>query len=125
MGQLVTRTWFIYARDQQDNWLTDPIDSTIMKDDDCKYHMGKFKHKIFQFALGQEFQHCKKIYLYQGWRRVKCDLQDQACVITFSDTEAKEAWDTCKRSKLGKTFDQHFELAEQQSYMYIFKRKDK
>jgi len=124
MGQVISRTWFLYARDKQDNWLTDPIDSTLVKDDDCKYHMGKFKHKVFRFALGQELEHCSKIYLYQGWRRAKCELTDETCVVTFSDKEALEAWDTCKRSKLGNKFDQHFLEAEKSSYVYIFKRKN-
>lgn len=120
MGASLSRTWFIYGRDKQDKWFEDPIDSTLTKDDDCRYHMGRFKHKVFLFALQQGHQNCSKIYLYQGWRRVKADLTDDALIITFSDTEARDAWDTCRRSKKGNEFDLCFNTPDKYYYTYTF-----
>ena len=54
MGLFISRTWFIYARDDNDRWM-DPLASTVEKDDDIKHHMGRFKHYVFLLALDQFF----------------------------------------------------------------------
>ena len=126
MGGYLTTTWYTYARDKEDNWLSEPLDSTVAKSDNILHHMGKFKHKVFQLALGQNFSETPKIYLYQGTRRVKCHQTEDTMIITFSDTEAKKAWEHCRRSKLGLKVDEKYEAPEgKDTFVHIFKKKKK
>lgn len=122
MGTALSRTWFIYARDKEGNWCSEPIDSTITKDDDICYHMGRFKHKVFLYSLGQGLTDCSKIYLYQGWRKVKAELTEDALIVTFSDIHSKDAWDKCRRSKKGNEFDLCFSKPEKTYYTYTFNK---
>ena len=126
MGAYLTTTWYVYARGQDDNWLTDPIDSTVAKSDEIEYHMGKFKHKVFQLALDQQFTKTPKIYLYQGSRRVKCEKTSDSVIITFSDNSAKKAWNNCRRSKLGLKVDEKYQgPSDTNAFVHILKRKEK
>ena len=105
MGQSQT-TWFMYGRDKNDRW-ADPLYSTVAKADDIEFHMGRFKHKLFEFALGE--LDILKLYLYHGRsRRVKAWFEEDTLKIQFTTTEAKNAWNTCKRSKKGLRFDKEF-----------------
>lgn len=103
MGQ----TWFMYARDAEDYWIKEPLYSTLEHVDDIDHHMGRFKHKVFMYALGEMDEH--KIYLYHGWQReVKCWFQDDTLKIEFSTERARDSWSTCKRSAKGRKFDSNF-----------------
>lgn len=126
MGPVLSTTWYTYGRDLDDVWLEDPIDSTVAKSDNIPHHVGKFKHKVFQLAIGREYQDTPKIYLYQGFRRIKCEKTDNQIIITFSDKEAIDGWKNCKRSKAGKIFDEQYTEDEtnKNPYVYIFNKKE-
>ena len=112
MGPAISRTWFIYARDKNDKWLEEPLESTLSHEDDIRYHMGKFKHKFFRLALGRLDENIAKIYLYQGWRVAKCTKHgDDGMTVEFSSKDAHNAWLTCKRSRLGLKFDEKFRVS--------------
>jgi hypothetical protein len=117
MGQ----TWFMYGRDRQDNW-TEPLYSTVAQASDIEFHMGRFKHKVFEFALDE--LDIIKLYLYHGWtRHVKVWFQEDTLKIQFLSTESKKAWETCKCSKKGKEFDNkytHISVADE--WILYFKR---
>ena len=103
MGQ----TWFMYARDTEDYWIKEPLYSTLEHAEDIDHHMGRFKHKVFMYALGEMDEH--KIYLYHGWQReVKCWFQDDTLKVEFSTERARDSWSTCKRSTKGRKFDSNF-----------------
>jgi hypothetical protein len=124
MGGYLTTTWYTYGRNENDYWLEEPIDSTVAKSENPLHHMGKFKHKVFQLALGEKYTSTPKIYLYQGYRKAKCELTDKSIIVTFSDSESKKAWDTCRRSKLGLKFDEIYKLpTSKETYVYIFEKK--
>lgn len=107
MGLFPSRTWFIYGRDENDYWIKEPLASTVAKDDDVEFHMGRFKHYVFKLALGK-LDHARKIYLYHGRREVKAVMRDGNLFVTFTRQESADAWTTCKRSHLGKEFDKLF-----------------
>jgi hypothetical protein len=123
MGAIITKTWYVYARDLDDKWLDDPLHSTVAKEENDNHHVGMFKHKIFKFALEEDFKHCSKIYLYHGWRKIKVHKDCDTITVTFSDNGAKDAWDTCKRSRFGVRFDANWSVASEESFVYIFKKK--
>lgn len=107
MGLFPSRTWFIYGRDENDYWIKEPLASTVAKDDDVEFHMGRFKHYVFKLALGK-LDHARKIYLYHGHRVVRAVMRDGNLFVEFSTQESADAWTTCKRSHLGKEFDKYF-----------------
>lgn len=118
---MISRTWFVYARSHEGKWLDDPIDSTISREDDMKYHMGKFRHKFFRFALGLLDKNIAKIYLYHGWRIAKCTKnKDNSLTVEFSSIEAHNAWLTSRRSQLGKKFDEKFKVSESDDWSIRF-----
>jgi|FLMP01.1.fsa_nt_emb hypothetical protein len=123
MGALITTTWYVYARDTNDKWLEDPLHSTVAKEDDEKHHIGMFKHRTFQFALGQEHSNCYKLYLYHGWRRIKVQREPTSLTVFFSDSAAKDAWDNCRRPKIGKQFYKKWSLEASKSLEYVFQNK--
>lgn len=121
MGQFVSRTWFIYGRNSQDDWYV--IKSTLSQENDYNYHMGRFKHVFFEMALDRI--DTKKIYLYRGWRMAKCERKDDIIYITFQNNQVLKAWDECKRSHLGKIFDRKWKednpSVGQSRYTKVFK----
>lgn len=121
MGLFISRTWFIYARDDNDRWM-DPLASTVEKDDDIKHHMGRFKHYVFLLALDQLDPVISKIYLYQNRRVAKCEKTEDSVLIEFSSSDATNAWKTCKRSKKGRKFDSVYTLKEEDEYSITFTR---
>lgn len=123
MGILMTKTWFVYARDKNDKWFDEPLHSTIVKEDDELHHVGMFKHRLFQFALGKNDTHCSKIYLYHGWRRMKVHKENERLTISFSDSQAKNAWDTCKTSRLGNEFHKKWSLKCSGNLSYTYNKK--
>lgn len=123
MGALITKTWFVYGRDLNDQWLTDPLHSTLAKEDNETHHVGMFKHRTFQFALGENHQTCYKLYLYHGWRRIKVQKEPTSLAVHFSDKAAKDAWDNSRKPKLGKQFHKKWSLESKQPLQYIFKKK--
>ena len=121
MGLLVSRTWFIYARDASDRWM-EPLTSTVSNDDNLEFHMGRFKHYVFSLSLGKLTEGIRKIYLYQGRRVARCERFDDKVVVTMSSREAMTAWVECKRSKLGLEFDKRFEQTSRTTYDITFTR---
>lgn len=110
MGPVVSRTWYMYGRKKDGNWLAEPLDSTVSKDDDMVFHMGRFKHKMFRLALGKLDGDVEKIYLYRGWRVAKVVKGEGVIDVIFASVEAHNAWLRCKRSRLGKDFDLQYKL---------------
>lgn len=117
MGQ----TWFMYGRDKQDKW-TEPLYKTVAQASDVEFHMGRFKHTVFEFALDE--LDIIKLYLYHGWTRyVKVWFQEDTLKIQFLSVTAKEAWHNCKRSKKGQTFDNKYTpIAVTDEWILYFKR---
>lgn len=120
MGLFLSRTWFIYARDDNDRWI-EPLTSTLTNEDDIVFHMGRFKHYVFKLGLGELEKTISKIYLYQNRRVAKCVKSDTEIEIEFSSKEAADAWSTCKRSKKGRKFDSMYTLSEQTDFKVKFK----
>ena len=122
MGPALSRTWYIYGRDLSDNWISEPLNSTLAKEDDTNFHMGRFKHQVYLMALNLDHIKVTKMYLYHGWRRVKCEKTENLITITFSDNEARQAWSECKRSRLGKLYDSTWKKKPQEGYIYAFEK---
>ena len=121
MGQ--SQTWFMYGRDDNDNWLPDPLFSSVAKAEDANYHMGRFKHKFFEYALN-ELDNVHKLYLYQGRSRfVKCSYIEDTLKVEFCNNAAKTAWSECRRSKKGLRFDEKHEKMETNPWNIVFKKK--
>ena len=122
MGQYFSGPWFIYGRDLDDKWIEEPI-SVYSKEADILFHMGRFKHHVFELGLGK--MKIKKIYLYQKFRVVKAFRQDDKIIVVFSSDEAKKAWLNCKRSKLGIDFDKIYDHVSNDlnSKSVVFQRK--
>lgn len=123
MGPALSRTWYIYGRDHSDYWISEPLDSTLAKEDDTTFHMGRFKHQVYLMASELAHLEVSKIYLYHGWRRVKCEKTETTIVITFSDDEARESWSTCKRSRLWKLFESTWKkVSTDEGYIHSFEK---
>ena len=120
MGQYFSGPWFIYGRDLDDKWIEEPI-STFSKEDDILFHMGRFKHHVFE--LGLDKMNIKKIYLYQKFRVIKAFRQDDKIIVVFSSEEATKAWLNCKRSKLGIDFDKIYDHISNDLNSVVFQRK--
>lgn len=120
MGQ--SQTWFMYARDKNDRWCDEPLYNTIIKADNINHHMGRFKHRVYEYALGE--LDIGKLYLYQGWSRlIKCYIDEDTFKIKFQTKEAKLAWESCRRSQKGKVFDTQFTpIAIKDDWVLYFKR---
>ena len=123
MGQYFSGPWFIYGRDLDDKWMEEPISTCSSKEDNILFHMGRFKHHVFE--LGLDKMEIKKIYLYQKFRVVKAFRQDDKIIVVFSSEEAKKAWFDCKRSKLGLDFDKIYDHISNDinSTSVVFQRK--
>jgi len=122
MGPVLSHSWDVYGRDSEDNWLPNPIHSSTDKYTDCQFHMGRFKHRFFMFVNDKRENAYLKIYLYQGWRKVKCEKRKEIVTVTFSNTSVRNNWDTCRRSRLGKKFDQNWLPAVKTDCVYIYNR---
>ena len=112
----MSRTWCIYARDEHDKWIEEPISSTLSHEDDIPFHMGRFKHYVFRQGLNDLPNN--KIYLYKGFRMAKSCMYDNKLVVTLCSKDAVDAWSSCKRSKLGLKFDKLW-TQESSSYPYM------
>jgi hypothetical protein len=123
MGQYLSGPWFIYRRDLDDTWMDKPISTSSSNENNIIFHMGRFKHHVFELGLNKIEIH--KIYLYQKFRHAKAFRQDDKIIVMFSSTEAKKAWFNCKRSKLGLTFDKVFDHISNDvnSESIVFQRK--
>ena len=120
MGPALSRTWYIYGRDLNDNWIPEPLNSTLAKENDTTFHMGRFKHQVYLMALKLDHTDVNKLYLYRGWRRVKCEKTENTITITFSDDEARQAWSECNRSRLGKKYDNTWKKTNDDFSGYIY-----
>jgi len=119
MGLFVSRTWFIYARDENDRWL-EPLASTLARENDLVHHMGRFKHFVFSLGLGKLDSTISKIYLYQHRRMAKCVKENNEIKVEFTSIEVANAWTTCKRSKQGRRFDGMYTLKDTTEYSVVF-----
>lgn len=89
--------WYIYGRSNQTNYYTEALHKTLERHDDLQYHMGRFKHEVYTFSLGDQHQTLKCLYLYNDyWRMAKCWLDDNGKLfIEFRDIETATVWDAC------------------------------
>jgi hypothetical protein len=117
MGQ----AWLMYGRDKQDKWTT-PLYTASADKSDIEFHMGRFKHKVFEFALDE--LDIIKLYLYHGWTRyAKVWFQEDTLKVQFQNSEARAAWKSCKRSKKGNDFDKKYTpLAVSDDWILYFKK---
>lgn len=123
MGPAISRTWYIYGRDHSDKWLSAPLDSTLARENDINFHMGRFKHQLYLMALKLAHTEVSKMYLYQGWRRAKCVFEKDDILLTFSDYESLQAWETCHRSRLDTTFAANWECVKKTTWTLQFHRR--
>ena len=119
MGIFLSRTWFIYARDNNDRWM-EPLASTLSNEEDLAFHMGRFKHYVFLLGLGKLDAEISKIYLYQNRRVAKCVKSESEIVVEFCSKEAADAWTSCKRSKKGRKFDSMYSFSGQTDLSVTF-----
>ena len=77
-------TWYIYGRSKASDKYTEALQSTLEHHDDLQYHMGRFKHEVFLFALGMNHATLKSLYLYNNyWRIAKCWIVDGKLFLDF------------------------------------------
>jgi hypothetical protein len=125
MGPAISRTWFIYGRDYENAWLKKPIYSTLYNENNIRYHAGQFKHHVYIIALGLNHYEVSKIFLYWGWRQIKCENDNFNLKITFSNKKALKAWQECNRSYLGKSFDKLWIPICTTGFIHHFKKKSR
>jgi len=104
MGSYMSTTWFIYGRDQDDNWLSEPLVSSTQEVDNMEYHIKRFKYQVYQLGLGN-LANVYKIYLYQGFRVARCVLKDETVTVELCSEAAKQAWSNSKRPTASRKFD--------------------
>lgn len=89
-------TWYIYGRSKASDKYTEALQSTLEHHDDLQYHMGRFKHEVFLFALGMNHATLKSLYLYNNyWRIAKCWIVDGKLFLDFRDSDTAALWDSC------------------------------
>lgn len=91
MGSQLSITWYIYSREENDEWSEEPISSTLAKEEDVNYHLGRFKHIVYKMGVGK-LNNIRKVYLYHGWRVVKAEMKDTEIGLYFSDETIAEKW---------------------------------
>lgn len=110
MGQVVSQTWYVYARTHDQKWTPEPLFSTLAKADDLQYHMGRFKHVVYKLCLGHYDDICK-VYLYQGWRIAKAERYNNRVKITFKNKNIETAWEKCAEVRIdGRSLTDDFNL---------------
>tara|TARA_B110000908_G_C10259341_1_gene457996 strand:- start:3358 stop:3786 length:429 start_codon:yes stop_codon:yes gene_type:complete len=112
-------TYFIYNRDSKDLWVDKPLITNTTEDLD--WHCGRFKHTFFKLSLGTfDF---KKIYLYQNrvrLSRAELTVDGQTMSVIHSTSAASDAWENCKRSKLGLKFDKLFKISKKTKFEIVY-----
>jgi len=91
MGSQVSTTWYIYSREENDEWSETPIASTLTREEDVNYHIGRFKQIVYKMSVGK-LQNIRKIYLYHGWRVVKAVMEENELRLEFTDKTTAEKW---------------------------------
>jgi len=91
MGSSLSTTWYIYSREENDEWSETPIASTLAREDDINYHLGRFKHIVYKMGVGK-LNSIQKVYLYHGWRIVKATLEKNELRLEFTDKTTAEKW---------------------------------
>jgi|TARA_B110000977_G_C10698807_1_gene346499 hypothetical protein len=108
--------FYVYNRDNTDAWVEKPM---ITSDkDDLQWICGRFKHTFFELAQAKVFDF-NKIYLYENRSRLtRCELSNdkQTITVIHSTSAASDAWESCKRSKLGIKFDKDFKIVKKTTY---------
>ena len=86
-------TNYVYARDEFNNWLTEPVDYSINN------IISKFKHYVFSYALNERLQNCKALYYYNGRvRLIKVVKLAKSIIIYFKNNEIFEKFLNCSES---------------------------
>ena len=87
MGQFYSKAWYIYHRDMDDSWNKTALASTLSRDTDRSYHMGRFKNAVYYMAVSEAFH---KVYLYKGsQRQARAECKKRLCTITFLNAADK------------------------------------
>ena len=113
----MSNTWFIYGRDIEDRWLSEPLVSSEKEVDNMEYHMKRFKYHVYQLGLGN-IENVHKIYLYQGFRVAKCVLQDDTITVELNSEAAKQAWSNSKRPTLCRKFDSVYTKISENPFVF-------
>ena len=86
-------TNYVYARDEFNNWLTEPVDYSMNN------ILSKFKHYVFSYALNERLQNCKALYYYNGRvRLIKVVKLAKSIIIYFKNNEICEKFLNCSES---------------------------
>jgi len=91
MGSHLSTTWFIYSREENDDWSENPLASTLTHEKDVNYHIGRFKHLVYKMCVGK-LQNIRKVYLYHGWRMIKAVMDKNELCLEFTDKATAEKW---------------------------------
>jgi len=117
-----TPVYYVYNRDNTDTWNEDPM---ILSDkENLQWICGRFKHTFFELAQAKVFDF-NKIYLYENRSRLtRCELSKdkQTITVIHSTSAASDAWENCKRSKLGIHFDKNFKIVKKTTYEIEYKK---
>lgn len=106
-------TNYVYARDEFNNWLTEPVDYSMNN------ILSKFKHYVFSYALNERLHGCKAIYYYNGRvRLIKVVKLESQLVIYFKDNNICEKFLNCSESLVDykisfrdRVFNNNFDIA--------------
>jgi len=117
-----TPVYYVYNRDNTDTWNEDPM---ILSDkENLQWICGRFKHTFFELAQSKVFDF-NKIYLYENRSRlIRCELSKdkQTITVIHSTSAASDAWENCKRSKLGIKFDKDFKIVKKTTYEIEYRK---
>jgi hypothetical protein len=91
MGSVNSCTWFIYSRDKDDTWSDTPIASTLVREEELNYHLGRFKHVVFKMCT-DNLGPIRKVYLYHGWRVAKAEVMDNLLCLFFATRVQADQW---------------------------------
>ena len=86
-------TNYVYARDEFNNWLSEPVNYSMNN------ILNKFKHYVFSYALNERLQTCKSIYYYNGRNRlIKVVKKDGKITMYFKNNKICEDFLNCTES---------------------------
>lgn len=89
-------TWYMYGRSRHTDKYTEALHTSMERHDDLLYHMGRFKHEVFMYALGENHESLKSLYLYTSyWRMAKCFRDGDKIWLEFRDSDTAYMWDSC------------------------------
>ena len=113
--------YYIYNRDKNDSWVMIPMISN--EKENIEWHYGRFKHTFFELSTETVFDFYK-IYLYENnTRLIRCELSKDKMTVIHSSGAASKAWENCKRSKLGVTFDKKYKIIKKTTYEIEYEKR--